>query len=67
MQVLTNALNIGLDFLFVFGFGWESPASLPPRSSRNARVVTRTGVRMADPSNPARRQQPQPPCSIGTA
>ena len=21
-QVLTNALNIGLDFLFVFGFGW---------------------------------------------
>lgn len=22
MQVLTNALNIGLDFLFVFGFGW---------------------------------------------
>jgi len=22
MQILTNALNIGLDFLFVFGFGW---------------------------------------------
>jgi MATE family multidrug resistance protein len=22
LQVLTNALNIGLDFLFVFGFGW---------------------------------------------
>ena len=67
MQIFTNALNIGLDFLFVFGFGWGVAGVAAPRSSRSTPDCSSACVRVADPSRPCPTAAHAAACSIATS